>query len=110
MAQGEEISAAPQQEGGDVKYLDLPVSPGQGKQEQRGGSPQPEQQVQGEGQPAFGKLPAQRPEHIVHQAQRPARQYRLPKGRRLSQSVYAHGLQRSSRAKKPPRPPVWSSS
>lgn len=86
----------------------LPVVPQQGKGEQRRDGPQPEQQVQREGQPAQADAAPQRPHSIVNQPQQHAQQQPLSKNGRLGRDLHIHG-QRSSREKNPPRPPPSSS-
>lgn len=86
----------------------LPVVPREGEGKQRRDGPQPEQQVQREGQPAQSHTPAQRPHPVVNQPQQHTQQQPLPKNGRLGRNVHIHG-QRSSREKNPPRPPPSSS-
>ena len=85
-----------------MEHLDLPISSGQGKGKQQHGGPQPKQQVQAKGQPALAKLPAQRPQPIVHKPPRTARQHRLTKGRRLGQDVHPHGFSAAAGRKSRP--------
>ncbi len=103
-AQGEQVDRTAQKQGGHVEHLDLPVPPGQGEGEQQHGGPQPEQQVQAKGQPAPAKLPAQRPQPVVHKPQCAARQHRLAEGRRLGQDVHPHGFSAAAGRKSRPGP------
>ncbi len=87
----------------------LPVVRQQGEREQPHRGTQPEQQVQQKSQRGQPQAPAQGAHPVVDQAQQNPQQEPLPKDRRLAQNVHVHG-QRSSRARKPPRPPAASSS
>lgn len=87
----------------------LPVVPQKGEQEQRRRGGQPEQQVQSEGQPPEAEAPPEGAHPVVEQAKQRPQQKALPEDDRLPCDVYVHG-QRSSREKKPPRPPPTSSS
>ena len=108
-AEGEEVQPAPQRRRRHMINAHLPVvgQQGEGKQPRRG--PQPEQQVQQKGQRGQPKAPAQGAHSVIDQAQQNPQQAPLPKDRRLAQNIHMHG-QRSSRARKPPRPPAASSS
>ena len=108
-AQGEKIDAAAQGRGGHVVDAHLSVVPQQGQGEQPRRGRQPEQQVQQKGQRGQPKAPAQGAHSVIDQAQQNPQQAPLPKDRRLAQNIHMHG-QRSSRARKPPRPPAASSS
>ena len=108
-AQGEEIGPASQRHGGHVVDAHLPVVRQQGKGEQPRRGPQPEQQVQQEGQTGQLQTPAQGAHPVVDEAQQRSQQEALPEDQRLAHDVYMHG-QRSSRARKPPRLPPASSS
>ena len=87
----------------------LAVVPQQGEGKQGRHRPQPEQQIQHKGQRRQADAPAQGAHPVVDQAQQNPQQEPLPKDRRLAQNIHVHG-QRSSRARKPPRPPAASSS
>ena len=87
----------------------LSIVPQQGESEQRRRSAQPEQQVQPEGQRLQPDAPPDHPHPVVDQAQQHPQQRPLPKDGRLGRNVGGHG-QRSSRDRKPPRPPPASSS
>lgn len=107
-AQGEEIRPAPQQQRGHVIDAHLPVVPQEGEGEQAGRAPQPEQQVQHEGQGAQPQAPAQGAHPVVNEAQQRPQQEALTENGGLAYDVYVHG-QRSSREKKPIRPAPSSS-
>lgn len=108
-AYGEKIAAAPQQSSHAVIDAHLPVVPEQGKQEQPGDGPQPEQQVQQKGQPFQAEGAAEGAHHVVDQAQGRPQQEALSKGGGLTQNIHVH-IQRSNREKKPPRTGPASSS
>ena len=108
-AEGKKVQPAPQRHGHHVIDAHLPVVPKQGEGEQSRHSPQPEQQVQQENQRGQPQAPAQGAHSVIDQTQQHSQQDSLPKDRRLAQNVHVHG-QRSSRARKPPRPPAVSSS
>ena len=108
-AEGEEVQPAPQRRRRHMINAHLPVVGQQGEGKQPGRVPQPEQQVQQKGQRGQPKAPAQGAHSVIDQAQQNPQQAPLPKDRRLAQNIHMHG-QRSSRARKPPRPPAASSS
>lgn len=108
-AEGEKVPAAAQRHGSYVIDAHLPVVLQQGEGEEGRDHPQPEQQVEPEGQPAQLQGPAHRAHPVVGQPQQRPQQKALPRYRRLGDHVRGHG-QRSSRARKPPRLPEPSSS
>lgn len=81
----------------------LPVPPEDGQQEQRRHRPHPEQQIQQERQPPEARSPAKGTHQVVYQPKAGPQQHSLAEHRRLGQHVHPH-IQRSNRAKKPPRP------
>lgn len=108
-AEGEKVEPASQRHRGNVEDAHLSVAAQQGESEQGRRRPQPEQQVQQEGQRRHVPAPAQSAHPVVHQAQRRPQQEALPEDQRLARNIYVHG-QRSSRDRKPPRLPPPSSS
>ena len=102
MAECEEVQSAPQGRRGHMVDADLAVVPQEGEGEQSRGRPQPEQQIQKEGQPGKFQAPAQGAHSIVDKAQRRPQQEALAKDRRLARDVYVHG-QRNRRERNPPR-------
>ena len=108
-AEGEKVQPAPQRRRRHVVDAHPPVVGQQGEGEQPRRGPQPEQHVQRKGQRSQPQAPAQGAHPVVDQAQQRPQRDALPKHRRLAQDVHVHG-QRSSRARKPPRPPAASSS
>ena len=101
-AEREKIQAAPQSRRSHVVDAHLSVVPQEGEGEQGRRRPQPEQQVQQEGQPGQLQAAAQGAHPIVDKAQRRPQQEAQAKDRRLARDVHVHG-QRSRRARKPPR-------
>lgn len=101
-AEGEKVQPAPQSRRGHMVDAHLSVVPQEGEGEQGRGGPQPEQQIQQEGQPGQLQAPAQGARPIVDKAQRRPQQEAQAKDHRLVRDVYVHG-QRSRRAKNPPR-------
>ena len=90
-AEGEEVPPAPQGHRGHVVDAHLAVLPQQGEGEQPRRGPQPEQQIQREGQAGHLQAPAQGAHPVIGQAQQRPQQDPLPKDRRLARHVDAHG-------------------
>lgn len=89
-AQGGEIGPASQQKGGPLIDAHLSRAPADGQQEQGGGRPQPEGQVQQKGQPFQRQAPPDGPHPVVHQAQRRAQQKALAEQRGLGRHIRGH--------------------
>ncbi len=89
-AQGEKIGSAPQRHGGHVVDAHLSVVRQQGEGEQPRRGPQPEQQVQQEGQADQLQGPAQGAHPVVDEAQQRPQQEALPEDHRLAQYVDVH--------------------
>ncbi len=68
-AEGEKIGSAPQSHGGHVVNAHFPIVPQEGEGEQSRRGPQPEQQVQEEGQAGQLQAPAQGTHSVIDKSQ-----------------------------------------